>query len=689
MLRKCLTLGISLLLVAGANSYAQLRFQPDSVDRQSDSLRIFQNRNFIHSRSLGNYANTVANSINMQTYAGFNIANTLRGHVPNLDLNANPGSVGGDGLRYNNTMLLVDGMAFSAGMSSYYNLNSFEYQSIGAISSGNQFVLYGGVGSNGAIVLESKNGMGKEKPFFEGNSSTSFVHTPSSTFFGFETEPVDQWVFTNAVAYAQDYGKMDLRVSYTNTFIPEANSETTTTNTNALRLNAGLEMSPRFSMRLIADSRYVSSDGILADSQFDISETKPSLTGNLFLKFVVNEWLVLSSQGGLARTEHDRATKQATRSTDYLDQQSRDMVNVLATITPRTNERLQLAFVTGGQVEKQGLTRESYYRDENFAGGQSTDMDAKTRTLLAQGRLVLNDVFFADMNYRYDYFKNAQEDQKSQPHYSLNTSFDFAKAFSWQRGSFSGGRVRFSAGKFNMIETTGFPFDGSGTSPINSPWNPGGIIPDPGIEPTSRNSIETGTDLSFADSRVSFNATYFNSLNNQTLTYMYSPAPDGYQYVLVDMGPQRMEGWEFGLGAYPSRSEKMALFTKLIYGRYKSFIKPEDGSDFPGFELDKIMPDWTGSFLGQLELDRFFASVLVTHQKGGEIRLFDTHVYPYPTSIQTQMWLQDISFGYKFSKVSVSLSGRNLWKIIDKRDDQDYYITPKDKVVTASVTVKI
>jgi outer membrane receptor protein involved in Fe transport len=688
MIRKCLVLGVSLLFVTG--SYAQFRFLTDSVDRRSDSLKIYPGRSSIASSSLGNYANTATNGINMQTYAGFNIANTLRGHVPNLDLNANVASVGGDGLRYNNTMLLIDGMAFSAGISSYYNLNSFEYQSIGAISSGNQFALYGGLGSNGAIILESKNGSGISKPFFEGNSSTSFIHTPSSSVFsGYQTEPVDQWVFTNAVAYAQDYGQLDLRVSYTNTFIPDVDAERTTTNRNALRLNLGLELSPRFSMRLIADSRYVTSDGLLADSNFDISETKPSFNGNLFMKFVVNDWLVLSSQGGVARTKHDRETSQVTLSTDYLDRQSRDMVNVLATITPRINERLQLTFVTGGQMENQGLNREYSYRDDTFSGAETWDMDGKLRTWLAQGRLVLNDVFFADLNYRYDYLKDADEDQKNQPHYSLNTSFDFAKAFSLQRGSFSAGRVRFSAGKFNMLEATGFPYNGSGTSPINSPWNPGGMIPNPGIKPTSRNSIETGTDLSFADSRISFNATYFNSLNNQTLTYMYTPTPGGPQSVLVDMGPQRMEGWEFALGAYPTRTENMAVFTKLLYGRYKSFIQPEEGSDFPGLELDNGMPDWTGSFLGQLELDRFFASMLVTHQKGGQITIFDGAIYPPLTSNQTQMWLQDVSVGYKFSKVSVSLSGRNLWNIIDKRDENDFYGTPLDKTVTASITVKI
>lgn len=688
MYRKCFTLGVSFLLVTSA--YAQLQFLPDSVDRQFDSLRIYPDRNSVAINSFGNYVHNGANGINMQTYAGFNIANTLRGHVPNLNLNDNIEGVGGDGLRYNSNMLIIDGMPYAPEMSSFHNLNSFEYQSIGTISSGNQLAIYGGVAANGAIILESKNGKNINKPFFEGNSSSSFLHTPAVKTSIYEREAQDQWAFTNAAAYAQDYGKVDLRVSYANSMlISDGSNGGPDTGINAIRLNAGFEMSPRFSMRLIADSRYVNSDGSFGESPYDYSENRPSLNGNLLMKFVVNDWLAITSQSSLARTEQDRETEQTTFSTEFLNRQARDLVNVFATITPVTSERLRLTFMTGGQTEKQKIDYRSSYKNELISGSESMEVEGKTRSWLAQGQLVFNDVFFADVNYRYEYYKNAADDQKYQPHYSFNTAFDFARAFSLERSSFSGGRIRFSAGKFNMVDATGFPFEVLGISSYD-PWAPG-IIPNPYLEPTSRKSIETGADLSFANSRLTFNGTYYNNLNSQTFAYMYSPTPgNGSQVVIVDMGPTRMEGWEFALGGYPARSENMVVYTKLIYGRYESFLQPEEDSDFQGLDLSSHLPDWTGSVLGQIELKRFFASMLVTHRKGGEVRIFDGAIYPSPTSNQTQMWLQDISVGYKFSKVNVSLSGRNLLSMIDKRDEIDHYLNPRSKkIITASVTVKI
>jgi hypothetical protein len=54
-------------------------------------------------------------------------------------------------------------------------------------------------------------------------------------------------------------------------------------------------------------------------------------------------------------------------------------------------------------------------------------------------------------------------------------------------------------------------------------------------------------------------------------------------------------------------------------------------------------------------------------------------------------WLRDVSFGYRFSRVTVSLLGRNLWKI--SGDDEEMYANRSHpfsiKTASLSVTLKI
>src|SRR5690348_3427583 len=114
----------------------------------NDTVRINPYFGKTTARELGNFAVLNQDKIAFQTYAGSNVLNTLRGHTPNFSVGANT-SVNTPGLRNGESLLVIDGLPLNSSISSYTNLNSFDYQSVYALSSGSATSLYGGQGANG------------------------------------------------------------------------------------------------------------------------------------------------------------------------------------------------------------------------------------------------------------------------------------------------------------------------------------------------------------------------------------------------------------------------------------------------------------------------------------------------------------------------------------------------------------
>jgi hypothetical protein len=675
------------LLVVGLGfaSFSQT-VSTDSLDIPSDSIRINPDRRNVAIPSLGVYAYSTPDLIGLQTYAGFSIVNALRGHVPNLSIGANASEVSGS-LRNNESMLVIDGIPYSGAMSSFYNLNSFEYKSVGVVSSGNGLALYGGAGSNGTIFLENKNGEGIEGPQFELNSFSTFSRIDEWNVGWAGIEKVDQWMFTNSLAYSQDYGMADLRISYSNSFLPAASGHfNTKIDRNSLRLNAGFKITPRFSARLIGDTRYSVSNS--NDDYTDFGNDQRNLHANLFLKYEALDWLTLTSQSVLAEVNRNSESEGDYYYT-FDDDQSRRLINLFATASPFISTESSITFMTGAQVERHRMFMEGNFVSGSSASRNTLDAAGKTISWFGQLNTSLHKVLFADLNYRLDYFKDAPDDLKTQPTYSFNVAADFGNAFHWKNNWFTSGKIRGSVGKTNALEATGFPYSSSELSPRFLPGigqvGIGQVIGNPDLEPTKRKLIELGADFNLIHSRIIFNTTYFNTLNNQTLVRVSLPGPSGYYETTVDIGEMRMEGWEFALAAIPWQKANTSLLTKLIYATYYSGINPKENSGFELTSLDSTVPEWTGSFLSQLKVKNTFVLILINHQKGGTYTLWDPWIGPVGDLDFTQTWLRDFSVGYNFSRVSLSLSGRNIWKIYGASET----IERIQKTVSASVTVRI
>lgn len=681
-----------------SSTYAQV--VSDTIAYPLDSICMGPNRQYISPKTQGYFTNTIFDGIAMQTNAGNSLQNTLLAHVPNSSTNGT--------IRGSIPMYVIDGVAFSSEIQDYYNLNSFDYTSVSSIASANGLALYGGMASTGGLLVESKNGKNISRPQVEFNSFTSFrrLNEVSNSLYTLEKE--DQWSLTSSLAYAQDYGDVDTRISYSNTYLPDGSTdpETRATTHNA-KINTGFEISPRFTARLILDARHKKNtsewsalNNDISGSQ-DLSSLAKSFFGNLTLNFQASDWLTISSQSGYSKLIEDISNNQTNvyelyqqyQNSTYGNDQKRAFINLMFTSSILKRDNLKIQYATGIQydryivdIDAKSTLKTIYDNDLGnttiSSSGSNYDVKSKNRNWLNQLNLTLFGHWYVEANYRYDYFKDVEDDINDQPTYAVNTAFNFSEALHLQKKWLTSIMLRGNLGKTKAIEVSGFPF----TSDILDQQN---YIPNPELKPTHKRSSEIGADFSFIHSRLFLQTTYFHDYYNQSIYAMPMPWGSGYVYVATDVGERKNKGWEFILGGTPVSNATSTLLTKVIIANYKTRITPNN----EGINItnpDPAAPQWSGSLLTQYTIKSMFAQLLVTHQYGGEGNYYDFLNNTFNTYNYTQTWMRDISFGYNFNWGTLSLSGRNLIKLYSKEDaSENNYLSRVPKTVSLSASLRI
>jgi hypothetical protein len=259
-------------------------------------------------KSLGNYVGVVDDSLLFQFSSGISVLNTLRGQVPNTDISPHAQFA----TARQNSLFVIDGLPYQSEISSYYNMNSFDYSSIALLSRVNAAAIYGGTGANGALILKSKTGENQLKPAVEFNSYSTLswydIENPNS-----DSETTKQWYLSNSVAYMQDFGKIDTRVSYNFLAIPSTSDFDRHSNGHNFKINTGFDLNPKFNARLIIDNLYTKSSysssafnpqqGIVVPSE---GKTNNNLfQGNLILRYQPLRWLTLTSQNSLGKIDYE------------------------------------------------------------------------------------------------------------------------------------------------------------------------------------------------------------------------------------------------------------------------------------------------------------------------------------------------------------------------------------------------
>jgi hypothetical protein len=663
---------ICLITSCAPKLIAQVNSGKDSTSTTSDSIQVKPNLEQTAAASQGNFIVLPKDQIGFQTYAGFNAINMLRGHAPNLTLNPNAGSPSGSA----GSLLVIDGLPYSNTFGGYYNLNSFEYGNIYAFRSGNAGALYGGSAANGSVFLQSKTGENIAKPTFEFNSTTA--NSWSASQLTGDTEAWKQWLLVNSLAFQQDFGAMDTRVSYTFSAQPPDNSPTeAATKFHAVKINTGLNIGSRFTTRLILDhfqNPINFNQGYFVWGQpstvqyYKHELLNKNTQGNLRLQYQITPWLALASQSALTRLKSKGSTELQSGPRSESNQR-RAFVNFFVNTNHTVLENFRVKAFVGGQYEKQKLESE-LYTSTSSAGSK---MERETKTLMGGAGLQFKNYLFANFDYRKDYLSTFGPDNNDAPTYSFNASFILSEAMKLDNSWLPYTKLRASLGNASIVPFQQYPDFPSYT----------GSFPNPSLRPSTRFMTEYGIDMLFMQEKLGANGNYFRTREEDMLAQSFIPGTTGGTTVWVNRGVLSTNGWEIILSVSPVKNSNFNWQTKFIWATYKTKIDLEgssSGGGGSGTVIGSPNPDWRGSYLNQITWKGWFSSFLVDIRKGGD---FITYEYDgnFPTIVLidgTMARLRDFSMGYRIpmhsqvmQEIQVSLSGRNLWTIYSKIEDRE------------------
>lgn len=626
--------------------------------------------------SLGYTTVTVDDPQLLHQSSGLSIYNTLRGQVPNAGMDQSALSPYVQ-LRGQTPVLVIDGIPVSPWVNGNYNLNSFEYQGISAISSGNAVAgIYGASGMGGALLLQSKTGENHEQATIEVNSYSTLAAQKNSEFERTTTDDVyeRQWLLSNSVAYAQDFGAFDTRISGNFISLPSTNADDDKhTRSYAFRINSGVTITKRLTARLILDSYYQRFSSFIDDPYYggtwrsDGIDHRKLLQGNLNLTYRMLDWLTISTQGSLSKIERDGrdhiiatipdAQPMEGRNTQNEDH-NRRFTNVFVNANKKLSASFSLTAFTGLQYEKFHADQRTSMVSYNEFTVSGRYLDYKTTSWLNGVGLNYRDVAFVDVTYRRDKSYDDHEDT-----YSASGAFVYSEAFHLSSPMFSSGRIRGSVGKTGLTNIMNYPFTWENDLQY--------YLPVPG------KNFEAGTDIGFLNDRITLGFSCFRNTLDKTYTYMAIPGPGGFGYVLVNIGSTKISGWETSLNAVVIKNENLRLTTKLLWNKYKTtFNVDDDLIPFPS--NNPIDPDWRASMLNRLTWKNVFFNFLLDARKGGRyMQLSDPGIWTDEDG--TQIKLRDISIGVNLTpallgkigvrEAMISVSGRNLWTIYSKSSD--------------------
>jgi hypothetical protein len=629
-------------------SFYAFSFQ-DSIRHKRDSLR--EKIQFIpyftkqSPQSLGNYVAVVDDTLTFLRSAGISVLNTLRDVVPNSGISAHAPFAT---VRHN-ALFIIDGIPYEEGPG-IYNPNTFDYRRIIALNRGNAASVYGLYSGNGAFLIESKTGENHTKPTIEFSSYTTVITEESKT---------SSFYLSNAVAYMQDYGKVDTRISYSHVALPSNLG-----NANNIKVNTGFNVSPTFKARLILDNVYMArksssyssstsykdslliQDGDTSTILYDpyIVEThrrsranERLFRGNLSLQYQPFMWLTFTSQSSWGKvSESDRETINTQTTTDE-DKYTQSLANIFARIDQRLGANFAFSSFVGFQ--HQAWENKSSVDFDDTNPPHTSESSHTTKSLITALDLNVGEFLYGRFIYRKDL--PSFYPSEGMPTYSTSLAFVFSEAFGWQSSFFSFGKVRGSLGKTHVQ--------------IQNDYN--------NFPTTPERLIETGTDLFFFKNRFGITFNYFKEKLSSTRSY--SPSSG---YVTYFLYPQNMRttGSELVLTAFPIRTHRVEYKAVALWMKTKSRLEGTLFSgNVPGLIVNSF-PNWTGSLFNQLRWKNFSWSFLIDMRKGDTVGN-GGYNSSYTAMNGSQIKLRDISFGWYiarlrqtgFKQVHLSVSARN------------------------------
>ncbi|MBL7847871.1 MAG: hypothetical protein JNL40_10410 [Cyclobacteriaceae bacterium] len=564
---------------------------------------------------------------------GISVYNASRGRVPGMQIDPYY-QVDTLTWRTNSPLVVLDGVVFNQSIGSYYNLNAFEYSDMRMILSRNGAIAYGGGGGNrGAIVLQSRSGEGLLKPTFDFNTTTTYAWTENDHF------PVSHWNLSNSLGYAQDFGKLDLRLSTNYTVQPPGDAGIKGPSFWRLKANVGYTL-PRFTARLIlaGNEGWLINPNHSPQGSSDSRAQNDLLQGNLMMSYKLSNWLSLSGQ--FSRTKVSDV--QSFNSVSYTQSTNHDNRLDAGNLLLHAKTRISKAFTLSGSA--------GWVANSTYSQSRGLSYEVTTHSILATTYIGFREKLFLEYVFRRDMVD----------YYFLSDAFN-AYSFS---GSYLFNHLIDPSGKVLSFSKIRASYGDNDCQLDTSVPRVGADYPYPGVQRSS--AVEAGLEVGFLKGRIQLMGNYFKNKS-------YTPGPmappvdpvTGYTVTYYSVYYNTIvDGFEFLARMKIVEGKKFGLTTQLIAGWNKTSLERVSGSFFSGGHWPSATPDWIGGWLNQVTAGRFSFSMLIDVSMGGSVLGTTPGANNFHFFDKSFVKIREFSVGYNLSlstrmKGFVSLSLRN------------------------------
>lgn len=296
--------------------------------------------------------------------------------------------------------------------------------------------------------------------------------------------------------------------------------------------------------------------------------------------------------------------------------------------------------------------------------------------VFASASLGYQDTYFLDATIRRDQSTTLPVDNNVYWYPSIAGGFIFSNLIE-NKSVLNYGKLRLNyaqvgadAPALSLFDTytINFPFNGIHQTSITSSKQ------NPELKPERTKSLEAGIEMAFFNSRLGFDASYYQTRSFDQIMAVSVSTATGYGFKFVNAGSIENKGFEVSLYGTPVRTDDFswtinANFSRnrnevvSLYGentnlqiaamqgglslnatlgepfgtfRGRDFVYAEDGQKIVGEDgyylmsapntvMGDINPDWTGGIQNQFEYKNFALNFLIDIKKGGDVWSLDQY----------------------------------------------------------------
>ena len=433
------------------------------------------------------------------------------------------------------------------------------------------------------------------------------------------------------------------------------------------------------------------------------TDTRSRYFGNFALDYEITDWLSVmgrfayDSYSELQEERINVGSADVSEYTRYNNNVAEYNYDLMFTFNKDLSDKLNLEGNLGANIRQNkqnsifagtngGLNLPGLYALSNSVSPINAPAEYDATSVVdgqfARASLGYDNFAYLEGSYRTDRSSTLPKENNRYGYYSVSGSLVFSQLIDARWLSF--GKLR---ANYAEVGNDTNPYRVFNTFGIGTPFNGNGIASNPGTQsnlnllPERQESYEIGLEMQFADRRVGFDVSYYNTQNINQITAIPLSTATGYTSAILNAGTIENKGVEVQLNLTPIKSEDFqwditanwskneSLVVELlggiknlqlaslqggisinatpgepygtirgtdyVYTNGQKTVRPNGYYASTGTNnniIGDINPDWKGGVFNNFRYKNFNLNFLIDVQKGGDVFSLDTW-YGYATGL--------------------------------------------------------